>query len=61
MAWYDQLRSDGATPLDAMREALPLFDRAPHARPGDPAAERRGLPARTVLMPHPGTAARTTL
>ena len=45
MAWYDRLRSDGAAPLDAMREALPLFDRAPHARPGDPAAERRGLPA----------------
>ena len=45
MAWYDRLRSDGAAPLDAMREALPMFDRAPHARPGDPAAERRGLPA----------------
>lgn len=45
MAWYDRLRSDGAAPLDAMREALPLFDRAPHARPGDPAAERRGLAA----------------
>ena len=43
MAWYDRLRSDGAAPLDAMREALPLFDRAPHARPGDPAVERRGL------------------
>jgi len=46
MAWYDRLRSDGAAPLDAMREALPLFARAPHARPGDPAAERRGLPAK---------------
>ncbi len=45
MAWYDRLRSDGAAPLDAMREALPLFDRAPHARPGDPAVERRGLAA----------------
>ena len=45
MAWYDRLRGDGAAPLDAMREALPLFARAPHARPGDPAAERRGLPA----------------
>jgi hypothetical protein len=45
MAWYDRLRSDGAAPHDAMREALPLFARAPHARPGDPAAERRGLAA----------------
>src|SRR5580704_8700866 len=35
MAWYDRLRSDGAAPLDAMREALPLFDRGTHARPGD--------------------------
>jgi hypothetical protein len=45
MAWYDRLRSDGAAPHDAMREALPLFARAPHARPGDPAAEHRGLAA----------------
>ena len=52
MAWYDRLRSDGAAPFDAMREALPLFARAPHARPGDPAAERPGLPA----PDSPGTA-----
>ena len=45
MAWYDRLRGEGATPLDAMREALPLFDRAPHARPGDAVAERPGLAA----------------
>ena len=45
MARYDRLRSDGAAPFDAMREALPLFARAPHARPGDPAAERPGLAA----------------
>jgi hypothetical protein len=45
MAWYDRLRSDGAAPLDAMREALPLFDRGTHARPGDPAAEHRSLAA----------------
>jgi hypothetical protein len=45
MAWYDRLRDEGAAPLDAMREALPLFARAPHARPGDPAAERPGLAA----------------
>jgi hypothetical protein len=45
MAWYDRLRGEGGAPLDAMREALPLFARAPHARPGDPVAERRGLGA----------------
>jgi hypothetical protein len=54
MAWYDRLRGEGAAPLDAMREALPLFARAPHARPGDPAAERRGLAAPDSL----GTASR---
>jgi hypothetical protein len=43
MAWYDRLRSEGAGAFDAMRQALPLFDRAPHPRPGDPAAERRVL------------------
>jgi hypothetical protein len=53
MAWYDRLRGDGAAPLDAMREALPLFARAPYARPGDPVAERRGLAA----PDSPGTAA----
>ena len=52
MAWYDRLRGEGAAPLDAMREALPLFARAPHARPGDPAAERRSLAA----PDSPGTA-----
>jgi len=45
MAWYDRLRGEGAAPFDAMREALPLFARAPHARPGAPAAERPGLAA----------------
>jgi hypothetical protein len=45
MAWYDRLRSEGTAPLDAMREALPMFARAPHARPGDRGAERPGLPA----------------
>jgi hypothetical protein len=45
MAWYDRCRSEGAGALDAMREALPLFGRASHARPGDPAAERRSLAA----------------
>jgi hypothetical protein len=34
MARYDRLRAEGASPLDAMREAAPLFAREPHARPG---------------------------
>jgi len=33
MASYDRLRSDGAEAFDAMRQALPLFARAPYARP----------------------------
>ena len=33
MARYDRLRTDGASPLDAMREAAPLFGLGPHARP----------------------------
>jgi hypothetical protein len=43
MAWYDRLRSEGAAPFDAMHQAVPLFARAPHARPGDPAAQRQAL------------------
>jgi hypothetical protein len=42
MAWYDRCRSEGAGAFDAMREAIPLFARAPHARPGDPNAWWRG-------------------
>jgi hypothetical protein len=45
MAWYDRLRSDGTDAFDAMRQAVPLFARAPHARAGDPVAERRSLAA----------------
>jgi hypothetical protein len=36
MARYDRLRADGAEPLDAMREAAPLFGYHPHARPAPP-------------------------
>jgi uncharacterized protein YciI len=45
MAWYDRMRNEGASAFDAMRQAVPLFSRAPRARPGDPAAERRILAA----------------
>ena len=45
MAWYDRRRGEGAGAVEAMRETVPLFGRAPHARPGEPAAERRGLAA----------------
>jgi hypothetical protein len=34
MTRYDRLRTEGASPLDAMHEAAPLFSREPHARPG---------------------------
>lgn len=33
MARYDRLRGEGASPLDAMREAAPFFGLHPHARP----------------------------
>jgi hypothetical protein len=41
MTRYDRLRAEGASPLDAMREAAPLFTREPHARPGQPGTELR--------------------
>jgi hypothetical protein len=43
MGWYDRLREQGAGALEAMRQAVPLFGRPPHARPGDPGGERQGL------------------
>jgi hypothetical protein len=43
MARYDRLRGDGISPLDAMRETVPLFGRSPRARPGDPAPFRHAL------------------
>lgn len=46
MARYDRLRADGTEPLDAMREAAPMFARAPHVRVGEPA------PARPALSDH---------
>lgn len=56
MTYYDRLRNQGADPLDAMREAVHLFAREPHARPGQPAAARpqveAGLPADS---PAPGS------
>lgn len=45
MGRYDRLRFDGAGPLEAMREAVHLFARKPHARPGQPAAARPGIEA----------------
>jgi len=50
MARYDRLRFEGADPLEAMREAVYLFAREPHARPGQPATTRPGIEAGT-----PGT------
>jgi len=43
MSWYDRQRAQGAGMFDAMKDAMPLFARAPHARPGGPAAPRPAL------------------
>ena len=53
MAWYDRLRGDGAAPFDAMRDALPLFGRAPAARPGGPGRQRSMLATADVLHTAP--------
>jgi hypothetical protein len=45
MARYDRLRGDGISPLDAMRETVPLFGRSPDVRVGDPAPARPALGA----------------
>jgi len=44
MARYDRLCSDGASPLDAMREAASLFGLHPHARPA-PTRSRHAIDA----------------
>ena len=55
MAAYDRMRGEGAGSFDAMREALPLFARAPHARPGGPSPQRPVLvSAAAVPQPGPG-------
>ena len=54
MAAYDRLRGEGAGAFDAMRDALPLFARAPHARPGGPSRERPVLAAATALQADQG-------
>jgi hypothetical protein len=43
MAWYDRLRGEGMGVVEAMRQAVPMFGRASHARPGDPAVVRPAL------------------
>jgi hypothetical protein len=60
MAWYDRLRGEGAGAVEAMRQAMPLFGKAPHARPGDPGPGRHALhaPARLdATSPGSGTGA----
>jgi hypothetical protein len=41
MERYDRLCAEGASPVDAMREAAPLFTREPHVRPGQPGTRLR--------------------
>ena len=43
MGRYDRLRADGISPLDAMREAAPLFGLSPNTRTGDPAPTRLAM------------------
>ena len=59
MARYDRLRGEGAGAFEAMRQALPLFGRAPDARPGDPAAPRRALESAVASPGGDGTQQRT--
>lgn len=47
MTRYDRLRTDGMSPLDAMRDTAPLFSRTPDIRVGDPVPARQALPAST--------------
>jgi hypothetical protein len=71
MSHYDRLRDQGASPFQAMREALPLFARHPDPRPGQPAPARHPLdavpptppgpqPPATPPAPEPEPATRTT-
>jgi hypothetical protein len=71
MSHYDRLRDQGASPFQAMREALPLFARHPDPRPGQPAPARHPLdavpptppgaqpPSPPQPVPEPGPAAET--
>jgi hypothetical protein len=43
MARYDRLRGEGARVVEAMRQVVPMFGRASHTRPGDPAVARQAL------------------
>lgn len=56
MARYDRLRADGIGPAEAMREAAPLFARAPHAHdapsvPRPALSAGNGGPAWTASQP----------
>ena len=51
MSRYDRLRHDGWEPVDAMREAAPLFDRPPIVHESGPAPMPRG----TLPAARPGT------
>ena len=47
MARHDRLRTDGMSPIDAMRDTAPLFSRSPGVRVGDPAPAWPALTAST--------------
>src|ERR1035441_6136564 len=52
MARYDRLRDDGMSPLDAMREAAPMFGRPSDVRVGEPAAARPAVADGSGADPH---------
>jgi hypothetical protein len=54
MARYDRLRGEGAGQFDAMRDAMPLFARAPYARPGGPSRQRPALSTAAAPQADPG-------
>lgn len=56
MARYDRLRTEGMTPLDAMRETIPLFARSPNVRTGEPAPTRPALTVEATAEAEPDTA-----
>ncbi|GAA2614204.1 hypothetical protein SMC26_24100 [Actinomadura fulvescens] len=44
MSHYDRQRANGLNPLEAMRHAVPFFDRDPNVREGDPVQTRQLCP-----------------
>ena len=59
MARYDRLRGDGTSPLDAMRETVPLFGRSPTLAPATPLPSGLLSASTPGRMPHSPLIARS--